>query len=190
MQQVKIESHYATPIFLDQCLKCGGLWFDGMELFRARQGEAQKVESVDVGKLCQPTPIEQKVLRCPKDEAALTLFHDPNFPKSILVESCPVCGGFWFNRCEFVEFQEEREKLEKAPKKKEGDAQLQQDIEKLLELHSKKSSYDALGKLGTFLSTPVDRNAMRPLGLSDRQQKTVDIILAIVSVLLRLLLRR
>ena len=40
MCQVKIEGHYGQPILLEQCKECGGIWFDEMELFSARHGEA------------------------------------------------------------------------------------------------------------------------------------------------------
>src|SRR3989338_9710530 len=138
MREVNIESHYATPIVLDQCSLCGGLWFEGTELFRARVGEARKVEAVDADKLCAPSPPSEKPLLCPRDHTTLTPFDDPNFPKEILVESCPMCGGFWFNRCEFVEFQEKRQKVV-ATLQTDGDKKLQEDIERLLSLNSKKA---------------------------------------------------
>ena len=189
MHEVNIESHYATPIVLDQCSVCGGLWFEGTELFRARVGEAHKIEALDADKFCAPSPPAEKPLLCPSDRTTLTPFSDPNFPKEILVESCPACGGFWLNRCEFVKFQEKRQKAAVAPKKEDND-QLQKDIEKLLEHHNKKDTYDALGKLGTFLSTPVDRETLRPWKPVGRNEKAIDITLAIVSTILSLLLRR
>ena len=189
MHEVNIESHYATPIFLDQCPTCGGLWFEGTELFRARRDEAQKVEAVDADKLCTPAPPAEQPLLCPRDQTTLAPFSDPNFPKEILIESCPACGGFWFNRCEFFEFQEKRQEAVATPKV-ENNERLQKDIEKLLLRHSKKDAYDVLGKLGTFLSRPADRETFRPWKPVGRGEKAADIILAIVSTILSLLLRR
>ena len=47
MHQVRIESYYGQPIFLEQCENCGGIWFDESELYRAKQGEANKIELLD-----------------------------------------------------------------------------------------------------------------------------------------------
>ena len=48
MRQVKILSQYGGPVFVDQCEKCGGIWFDESELFRAGQGEAERIEAVNL----------------------------------------------------------------------------------------------------------------------------------------------
>ena len=47
MHQVQITANYGQPLFLDQCDCCGGIWFDESELYRARQGEADKVDLLD-----------------------------------------------------------------------------------------------------------------------------------------------
>ena len=191
MHEVNIESHYATPIILDQCPKCGGLWFEGTELFRARGGEAQKVEAVDADKLCTPAPLAEKPLCCPRDHTTLTPFSDPNFPKEIIVESCSMCGGFWLNHCEFIEFQERRRKAVATPAPKaKDDERLLDDIEKLLLRHNKNNANDVLGKLGTFLSRPVDRETLRPWKPLGRGENAVDVIITIVTTILSLLLRR
>ena len=44
MKNVKTVAHYGRPLILDQCEKCGGLWFDRMELFETKHGEAEKIE--------------------------------------------------------------------------------------------------------------------------------------------------
>ena len=69
MHQVRIESHYGQPIILEQCNKCGGIWFDESELFRAKQGEAEEIELLDSEILRNPSKIEKSVLICPRDHA-------------------------------------------------------------------------------------------------------------------------
>lgn len=105
MRQVTVESHYGQPLFLDQCRECGGVWFDETELFRARQGEAEKIESFDTGGLWSSTNVQKRDIRCPLDRAKLVLFKDPHFPEDIILARCPLCSGIWLNRGEFTKFQ-------------------------------------------------------------------------------------
>ena len=44
MQQVKVESHYGQTVILDQCPKCGGIWFDSLELYSVKQGQAEIID--------------------------------------------------------------------------------------------------------------------------------------------------
>jgi len=67
LHQVQITANYGQPLFLDQCDCCGGIWFDESELYRARQGEADKVDLLDTYILTKSTPIVNPVHCCPKD---------------------------------------------------------------------------------------------------------------------------
>ena len=71
MREVKIVGHYGEPIIIDQCAKCGGIWFDEAELFRAKQGEAEKIEMLDAEILRTPATIENSTLFCPRSEAEM-----------------------------------------------------------------------------------------------------------------------
>ncbi len=114
MTEVKTSSHYGNAVVLDQCNKCGGLWLDELELYRAKLGVAQEIEKeLDVQKLRKFTTFEHQSLFCPKDNSQLKLLRDYNFPKNIQVEICPKCRGFWFNYGEFSQFQNERIKNSK-----------------------------------------------------------------------------
>ncbi len=66
MHQVSVTSHYGQPVTLDQCSGCGGIWFDESELFRARQGEAERIDSLDFEALQSPAKIKESPLACPE----------------------------------------------------------------------------------------------------------------------------
>ena len=102
MRQVKIQSHYGQPIILEQCSQCGGIWFDESELFRAKQGESDKIELLDTEILRAPANIEGLARNCPRDKAQLFQFKDRYFPKGIILERCPSCKGVWLNRGAFT----------------------------------------------------------------------------------------
>ena len=116
MHQVTIVSHYGGPIFVDQCEKCGGIWFDESELFRAKQGEAEKIEALNTEMLRTPSTIENSTLICPRDQTAMNRFTDKYFPQDIVLVRCPSCHGIWINRGMFTKYQQFRQKL--MPKKK------------------------------------------------------------------------
>jgi len=152
MRQVKIVSHYGGPIFVDQCEECGGIWFDQSELFRAKQGEAEKIEILNTEKLQTPSTIGNSTLFCPRDEGAMHRFTDKYFPKDIVLVRCQLCHGIWLNRGIFTKYQQFRQKL-MPPKKSTQDEKMKTQL---------KASYKngrltgTRGRLLEFLSTPLE----------------------------------
>lgn len=131
MHKVTIVSHYGQPIIVDQCEKCGGIWFDESELFRAKQGEAEKIEVLNTKILRTPSTIENSTLFCPRDQAAMHRFTDKYFPQDIVLVRCPSCHGIWINRGTFTKYQQFRQKL--MPKKKSPqDERLEKGIAQLI----------------------------------------------------------
>jgi Zn-finger nucleic acid-binding protein len=193
MHQVKIESHYGQPIFLEQCKECGGIWFDEMELFSAGHGEAEKIEVLDSKSLWTPTNMEKQILRCPLDQSKLFRFKDQYFLKGIILERCPSCNGIWLNRGDFTKFQQARQELEQPKEKSSKDKKLEEDIKCILSEHNAKGASNTLEKLGSFLSTPIDRDTLLPLEQSEKQLeqgKTANLILNVLMSILRVLILR
>jgi Zn-finger nucleic acid-binding protein len=193
MHQVKVLSHYGQPIFLEQCEKCGGIWFDESELFRAKQGEAGRIDSLDAEILRAPSKVDNSLHNCPKDGAKLFRFTDKYFPEGIIVERCPVCDGFWLNRGEFTKYQKARQELLRPKEKSLEDKKLEEDIEIILSEHQTGGSNDVLKRLGNFLSTPLDRNTLLPLESAEKSpeaENAVNLILNVLTTLLRLFVFR
>lgn len=195
MRRVLAPSHYGKQITLEQCRRCGGIWFDESELHEIRRGEAEKIELVDSTALRILSPIKNSVLRCPKDQEKLICFKDPAFPPDLLVESCPACRGFWLKRGEFLKYQkhtQEKVVKPKVRKKTEKDEEFEDKVEKLLALHQG-NRYDTLGKLAKFLSAPVDPLTMRPYEsdkLSPKEERALNFTLNILVMILNIFLRR
>ena len=193
MYQVKIEGHYGQPILLEQCKECGGIWFDAMELFSARHGEAEKIEVFDSKSLWTPTNIEKRILRCPLDQSELFQFKDRYFLKGIILERCPSCSGIWLNRGDFTKFQQARQELKRTKERSSKDKRLEEDIKRTLSAHRTEAASNTLEKLGRFLSTPIDRATLLPLEYSERQLgqgKTGNLILDVLMLVLMALIRR
>ena len=193
LYQVKIESHYGQPILLEQCKECGGIWFDETELFSARNGEAEKIEVFDSKSLWTPTNMERRVLRCPLDESELFRFRDRYFLKGIILERCPSCNGIWLNRGDFTKFQKARQQLKRPKEKGSEDKKLEEDIKSILAAHDAEAANNALEKLGAFLSMPIDRATLRPLGQSGNQLeqgKSGNLIFDVLMLVLMAIIRR
>jgi len=193
LYQVKIESHYGQPILLEQCKECGGIWFDETELFSARNGEAEKIEVFDSKSLWTPTNMERRVLRCPLDESELFRFRDRYFLKGIILERCPSCNGIWLNRGDFTKFQKARQQLKRPKEKGSEDKKLEEDIKSILAAHDAEAANNTLEKLGAFLSIPIDRATLRPLGQSGNQLeqgKSGNLIFDVLMLVLMAIIRR
>jgi len=187
MHQVKVESHYGQPIILDQCNKCGGLWFDKFELHRTKLGEAEKIEQLDSAILWTLSNIQNPELVCPKDQVKLIRFNDQYFPKGIIVERCPVCDGFWLNRGEFTRYQKARQALKISKEKSAEEKIIKEDIKQLLDAHQSGSNIDTLGRLGKFLSLPLDEITLQPLNpeeMSPEEERAYNTILNVITSIL------
>jgi Zn-finger nucleic acid-binding protein len=190
MHQVQITANYGLPLFLNQCDICGGIWFDASGLYRAKQGEAEKIDLVDTYILTASTPVENKIHLCPIDGAQLSRFTDANFPRDIFVERCPSCNGFWLNRGEFTKFQHARQALLTQKEPTEEDKKLQAQIQSILADHQNGDTESVLTKLNAFLSQPVGASSSARYLDDDENQSNganaVGSFLNIAGTLLRL----
>jgi Zn-finger nucleic acid-binding protein len=104
MRAVQVVSHYEKPFEVEQCSKCGGMWFDAYEHYRVADQDVARLDLLDEKQLVATVSIK-KVLQCPKDQTTLRVFRDAQFPSDMIIESCHTCGGFWFNRGELQKYR-------------------------------------------------------------------------------------
>ncbi len=104
MHPVRVSSHYGQPFEVDQCTLCGGSWFDVSEQHRVFRDDVAVLDPYDESLLSYTRPAREG-LACPKDQAPLRRFLDPQFPKNITIDTCDRCGGLWFNRGEYVAYR-------------------------------------------------------------------------------------
>lgn len=195
MREIKAESTYDTPVFIDQCDTCGGLWFDDSEIYRIKIGEANDIEGVDKEKLRSKTEFQTENAQCPNDQSLLNKFRDPSYPDSLHICSCPKCDGLWVNRGQFVEFQKQREEIierntvaERSIASGEGKA-FDEKIQKLLAEQSTRS--DSLGHFANFLSTPINpltNRAMSDSEMGINANQAIGIAFGILNLIFRLFL--
>lgn len=193
MHRVKITSHYGQLIDLEQCEKCGGIWFDESELFRAKQGEAEKIELLNTDILLNFTSIENSTLFCPRDQTALHQFTDRYFPQDIILERCQQCNGIWLNRGIFTKYQKFREELNRPKEKSPEDKKLEESVRQLIASHQSGRSNETLVRLSEFLSTPLNGNTMissEPVQKSPLGENAISVALNIIMIILRAIIFR
>jgi uncharacterized protein len=183
MRQVKLDSHYGQTVILDQCPDCGGIWFDTMELYSVKQGQSAQIDHLDPAILQALSPLQALERFCPHDQARLARFVDPFFPKDLVIERCPDCGGLWLNRGEFTKYQQFRQtRLDRKESVPEA-------VPVGIPVDGK---VESLGKLGQFLSIPMDPYTWKPLEpekMSEKEQTALNTVLNAVSLILRFFIR-
>ncbi|MDH4067660.1 MAG: zf-TFIIB domain-containing protein [Dehalococcoidia bacterium] len=182
MGQVKVVSHYGGPIFVDQCERCGGIWFDESELFRAKQGEAEKIEALNTEMLRTPSAIENSTLSCPRDQGPMQRFTDRYFPQDIVLVRCQLCHGLWLNRGIFTKYQQFRQELMR-PEKSTEDEKMKAQWEAS---YKDGRSTGTRGRLVEFLSTPIEmhEHSVYPSGVGSIVDDIADFLATTITNLL------
>lgn len=187
MRPVRIVAHYGQPMIIDQCQKCGGIWFDEMELFRARQGEADKIELMDAEALLLPSIGESSELLCPRDQSVMRAFTDRHFPEDLILVRCFLCYGIWLNRGVFAQYQRFRQDRMSAKKRSGQDKELEDRINELVDSHQSGEASKAIRRLGEFLSTPVDEYSSLSPSYRNGRSVPSDAVGAGLSILIAVL---
>jgi Zn-finger nucleic acid-binding protein len=182
MREVKILSQYGGPIYVDQCQKCGGIWFDESDLFRANQGEAEKIEELNTEILRSPSAMENSTLFCPRDGGAMHRFTDRYFPQDIVLARCQLCHGVWLNRGMFTKYQQFRQKSMR-PRRMTQYAEM--------ETQPEESREDGLpaetrGRLVEFLAIPIEvaERYVYPFGFASVVKGIADFLATTITKLL------
>jgi Zn-finger nucleic acid-binding protein len=182
MRQVKILSQYGGPIFVDQCQKCGGIWFDESDLFRAKQGEAEKIEELNTEILRTPSAMENSTFFCPRDGGAMHQFTDKYFPQDIVLVRCQLCHGIWLNRGMFTKYQQFRQKSmrpRKVTQYKEMETQPEERYGDALPTETR-------GRLVEFLAIPIEiaERYAYPFGIASVVKDIADFLATTITKLL------
>jgi Zn-finger nucleic acid-binding protein len=164
MREIMVFSHYDSPVFIEQCDSCGGLWFDSLEIYYSKNGVADTLSEIDKEKLTTKSALKDGALLCPNDKSALKQFEDANFPPGLHMDSCPICNGFWVNRAEFAKFQDHRSKISQENKKISSaeDEDFKKQMNELIGTGSDSKMLDLAGNFSQFLMTPVNSFSSGP----------------------------
>lgn len=115
MEEVVVKTSSGTPLKLDQCSNCGGIWFDRLELFSLGPSpDLSRLKKPDFQKLIELSPPSLGGGVCPHCGVKLTHIKDPVIPPEVKIMRCHVCGGIYLNYVEFkiyLLWRKEKEKI-------------------------------------------------------------------------------
>ncbi len=119
LKEVFAKATYGRVLLLDQCGRCGGVWFDRWELYFLKPDEALRLDTVDLNAIAALNPTLKGSGKCPACSVPLTDFNDPALPRDASLKRCPECSGLWLNRGELTKYAAHRASLQGAGKKAE-----------------------------------------------------------------------
>ena len=111
LKEVYAEANYGRVLLLDQCARCGSVWFDRWELYFLKESEARRLEGVDVEALRAFNPARRGSGKCPVCDLKLVPFNDPTLPPDASIKRCTGCKGLWLNRGELTRYASHRASL-------------------------------------------------------------------------------
>ncbi|MBL7106253.1 MAG: zf-TFIIB domain-containing protein [Phycisphaerae bacterium] len=99
LQQITIED-----ITVNLCKGgCGGIWFDNFELKKFdEQHESAGQALLDIERDGSVVVDRSKRLKCPKCNDVVMMRHFFSIKKSVEVDECPACGGYWLDAGELA----------------------------------------------------------------------------------------
>ncbi len=112
--EVYTEANYGRVIIVDQCKRCGGVWFDRWELYFLTDESLKTLEHVDAAAFIAPNatpPVKKSSHECPRCEVELVAFIDPMLPKDAEIKRCAGCHGLWLNRGAIGKYNSRRQEL-------------------------------------------------------------------------------
>lgn len=98
LAEVYAEAKYGRVVLLDQCLRCGGVWFDKWELYLFKESEFESLGKFNGDSFAAENPVDAGKNLCPRCSTGLKDFSDPNLPSDACIKRCNSCNGLWLNR--------------------------------------------------------------------------------------------
>lgn len=190
LKQVYAEANYGRIILLDQCDKCGGIWFDSWELYYLKDAEAKRLDTLNSNKLFGAVPSQRGSGLCPRcDNSVLEPFQDPNLPADSKMQRCPRCNGLWLNRGELVKYEEHKNKMRRRLETAQASTS---GAEAILAVDSQLAKWETISRLGAVLNTRPDLNTDMPASEDagwDRKELTKDALFLILQILLKIVFK-
>jgi Zn-finger nucleic acid-binding protein len=139
-------------IVLDQCSRCGGIWFDRWEVLAVDPKKVDEIDNFDLDRLQEPLEINP-VQKCPRCGTILRRFRDPVLSREILIFRCSRCDGVWLNCGELKKYKRERERLKQ---KKPIDDRLDAVVKSLVKINMNTPKRTFLKSLLEILNSKVN----------------------------------
>lgn len=181
LKETYAEANYGRVLLLDQCERCGGVWFDHWELYLLREAEARRFDSLNQESLLSATPHPQGDGICPRCRLKLIHFNDPSLPKDSQIMRCNCCNGLWLNRGELTKYGNHKELFLSNQKR---------DTPTYLAIQEGEDRIDAVKRLGNAMNLkPVPEEIPKYDLMSDEEKLKEDVAAIVLQILIKLIFR-
>jgi len=95
----QLQEMTVADVAVDVCKgRCGGIWFDNLELKKFDEPHESDGEVLlDIEQDPSIVVDRTKRLKCPKCDDVVMMRHFFSVKKEVEVDECPGCGGFWLD---------------------------------------------------------------------------------------------
>lgn len=114
MECVATNQIYGQRLEIDQCARCGGIWFDDMEIYTVAPDSLEEVKAVsgDLFSSLHSTQSQNDIsLTCPNNHGSLQEFDHDKFSEHIKMYNCIMCNGTWAHHTHIKAFVKQRDTL-------------------------------------------------------------------------------
>lgn len=153
LNEVTVEANYGRLMIVDQCVACGGVWFDKWELYFTADEALKSLGRIDIKSFIHPSHVSSGPGVCPRCAKPLFAFADPTLPPDALIRRCDACSGLWLNVADLGKYEEHRRKF-RGKDRVEIDPEMRMEMLKKLQ-----STLDVSSLIGSA-RMPDDGNAL------------------------------
>jgi Zn-finger nucleic acid-binding protein len=108
--EVQARGEGADVVEIDACPACRGIWLDAKELAKIDDNFFVDVEAMELE--AAEASAEDRDLRCPRCEGAPRLDKvRPRKHRTLIIDKCPACHGYWLDRGELEKIRDVSDKL-------------------------------------------------------------------------------
>ncbi|MBI3398820.1 MAG: zf-TFIIB domain-containing protein [Deltaproteobacteria bacterium] len=189
LKEVYAGANYGRVLLLDQCERCGGIWFDCWELYHLKDAEAKRLDTIGINSLLAAPPSQQGSGLCPKcNTVSLEHFKDPNLPADSKINRCPKCNGLWLNRGELTKYDENKGKRRSRLEEAEGS----EGVKNAIAVDRQMAKWETISRLAAVLKARPEQDA-NIVYAEDRKQEsaalTKDAVFLILQILFRIIFK-
>ena len=180
LKETYAEAHYGRVLLLEQCERCGGVWFDHWELYLLTEAEARRLDEVNEESLLSHHPHPQGSNVCPKCKIKLDPFIDPTLPKDSQIMRCKCCGGLWLNCGELIKYGNHKESILSSQKRS---------FPTYIPVVPGEGRLEAAKKLGNALNLRTAEEPPKHELIDDEENLKEDVAAIVLQILLKLIFR-
>lgn len=107
--KIQVKGDDTDPVEIDVCSACGGIWLDASELAKLDDNFFVNMEAIPYS----PAAVSEtdNIVNCPRCADTFLFKVHPEGHEDVVVDKCPLCGGFWLDKGELEKLRAVSDKV-------------------------------------------------------------------------------